>query len=152
MSVLLDTGVLYAHHDTDAARTDDAEAFMDSLLDGVYGQPYVNDYVYDEAVTMTLRRTGQFSAAQNLADRIRGAGDFPSVFDLLFVDRTRFTETVTVFEKYPDQDLSFTDASLIATVENEAIDAIASFDSDSDGIVDRICPGAESDLDAHLGS
>lgn len=140
MSILVDTGVLYAHHDTDAARHDDAAAFMNALLDGTYGQPYVTDYVYDETVTLTLKRMGQFSAAKTIGDRIRGAGNFPAVFELLFIGRSNFLDVVATFEQYPDQDLSFTDASLVAIAEAKDIDAIASFDSDFDGLVDRVCP------------
>jgi len=40
MSVLVDTGVFYAHHDRDAERHEDAVAAMDALLDGEFGKPY----------------------------------------------------------------------------------------------------------------
>ncbi|MCG1002005.1 MULTISPECIES: hypothetical protein [Halobacterium] len=61
MTVLVDTGVLYADHDTDAARHDAASDTLDAVYDGEFGQPYVSDYVYDEAVTLTLVRSGLFA-------------------------------------------------------------------------------------------
>jgi hypothetical protein len=58
MSVLVDTGVFYAHHDTDAERHDDAVGAFDDLFEGTYGQPYTNDYVLDETVTLTEMQGG----------------------------------------------------------------------------------------------
>ena len=49
--MFVDTGVPFAHHDSDAERhADDVTAF-DKLLDGEYGQPYTSDYALDETVT-----------------------------------------------------------------------------------------------------
>ncbi|UIP00269.1 hypothetical protein Hbl1158_02560 [Halobaculum sp. CBA1158] len=62
MSVLVDTGVLYTDHDIDAARHEIAAKSLEAVYDGTLGQPYLSDYVYDEAVTPTLRR-GTFSTA-----------------------------------------------------------------------------------------
>ncbi len=45
-------------------------------------------------------------------------------------------------ERYDDHGLSFTDASLTECVEDEAIDAVLSFDDDFDGLVERIDPTA----------
>jgi predicted nucleic acid-binding protein len=57
MSVLVDTGVFFAHHDRDAERHEAAVGAFDELLDGEYGQPYTNDYVLDETVALTRTRT-----------------------------------------------------------------------------------------------
>lgn len=40
MSVFVDTGVFYAHHDTDAERHEAAVEAFDRVLDGAYGQLY----------------------------------------------------------------------------------------------------------------
>jgi len=72
MSVFVDTGVFFAHHDTDAARHDHAVDAFDALFDGEYGQPYTNDYILDETVTLTRARTGSFEAANTVASRILG--------------------------------------------------------------------------------
>lgn len=141
MTVLVDTGVLYAHHDRDAARHADANAAFEALLSGAHGQPYVTDYVYDEAVTLARRRTGRFDAARTLGERLRGAGEYPAVFAFVHVDRVLFEAAVAVFERYPDQELSFTDAATVAAVEDRNLDAVVSFDDDFDGLVDRREPG-----------
>lgn len=43
MSVFVNTGVFFAHHDTDAERHDDAVDAFDVVLNGEYGHPYTND-------------------------------------------------------------------------------------------------------------
>lgn len=140
MTVVVDTGVLYADHDTDASRHDSASAALESVYDGEYGQPIVSDYIYDEAVTLTRNRSGSFSAAHELANRIRGVDPFPRVYELLHVSAAVFADANEVFERYEDQDLSFTDATTIALLERQDIDAVMTFDDDFDGLVSRIDP------------
>lgn len=142
MSVLVDTGVLYAHHDTDAERHSSAVDAFDAVLDGAYGRPYVSDYVLDEAVTLARVRTGSFAAADTLARRVLGEGEFPAVFDFVYLDPGEVRDALSVFRRYDDQELSFTDASSIAACRSRDVDAILSFDADFDGVFDRIEPGS----------
>ncbi len=146
MSVFVDTGVLYADHDSSAAKHDTAVSALKSVYSGHFGQPITSDYVYDEALTLTLRRTGDFEAAKILGQRILGGGQFPEVYSLEFVTESLFQDANDVFDTDDDQGLSFTDASTIALVKREDIDAVLSFDDDFDGLVERIVPEqAESD-------
>jgi predicted nucleic acid-binding protein len=140
MSVFVDTGVFYAHHDTDATRHEDAVAAFDALLDGEFGQPYTNNYVLDETVTLTRMRTGSFDAADTVANRILGDGRFPAVFEVLNVGPEGVRATLETFRRYDDQELSVTDASILAHCESHGIDGVLSFDSDFDGLVDRVGP------------
>ncbi|WP_121820060.1 type II toxin-antitoxin system VapC family toxin [Halostella salina] len=140
MSVFIDTGVLYAHHDADAARHDEAHGFFERLLAGEFGQPYTNDYVFDEVTTLTRKRTGEFEAARTVGDRILGRNGFPDVFQFEFVEPDVFDAALDVFETYADQSLSFTDAVSVAHCQLRSIDRIASFDDDFDGIYQRLDP------------
>jgi predicted nucleic acid-binding protein len=140
MTVLVDTGVLCADHDTDATRHDAASTALEAVYDGEFGHPYVSDCVFDEAVTLTRKRTGSQQAATQLSDRLRGQGQYPRVFELLHVSAAVFADAVSVFERYDDQSLSFTDATIIALIERHDIDGVLSFDDDFDGLVDRIEP------------
>jgi len=140
MSVLVDTGVLYADHDSDASRHEPARRALEAVYDGEFGQPYVSDYIFDEAVTLTQRRAGTFQPAKRIGDRLRGVGDFPRVYDLLWVSPAVFSDAVELFEQYDDQELSFTDATTVALVNRHDIDAVLSFDDDFDGIVSRRNP------------
>jgi hypothetical protein len=140
MSVLVDTGVFFAHHDRDAEHHDAAVDAFDELLDGEYGQPYTNDYVLDETVTLTRTRTGSFEAADAVARRILGEGSFPPVVEMLHVEPDDVRASLGVFRRYDDHDLSFTDATVVAQCESRGIDAVLTFDADFDGVVDRIEP------------
>ena len=140
MSVLVDTGVFYAHADVDASRHQPAVSAFDAIIDGRFGQPYTSDYIYDETVTLTLGRTGEFERARRVGQRIRGVEDFPQFVEIEHVTASDFGKAVEVFERYDDQHLSFTDATTVALVERRDIDAVLSFDDDFDGLVDRIDP------------
>ena len=139
--MFVDTGVFFAHHDTDADRHDQAVDAIDELLDGEYGQPYTNDYVFDETVTLTRARTGSFEAADTVANRILGEEPFPRAFELIHVEPDDVRASLEAFRRYADHDLSFTDATIITTCQSRDIDAVLSFDTEFDGLVDRIDPG-----------
>jgi len=140
MTVLVDTGVLYADHDTDATRHEVAAQALEAVYDGEVGQPYISDYVSDEAITLARTRTGSFTSAKRLSDRLRGHDEYPRVFEMLHVSTAVFADAVTVFERYDDQQLSFTDATTVALTERHGIDRVVSFDDDFDGVVRRTDP------------
>ena len=142
MTILVDTGVLYADHDTDAERHDDASTALEAVYDGEFGVPYVSDYIYDEAITLTLTRAGSFAPAKRLGDRLRGIDPYPGVYELLHVSPTVFADAVEIFERYADQALSFTDATTVALRRRHDINSVLSFDDDFDGIVTRIDPAS----------
>ena len=140
MSVFVDTGVFYAHHDTDASRhAVGAEALTEVLRSPEYGRVMTSDYIYDEAVTLTQMRTGDVKAGLELGRRIRGDG-YPSAIELLYSSQRLFDRAVTIQQTYADHELSFTDASSVAMVESNDIDCLLSFDDDFDGVVDRLAP------------
>ncbi|QUO47720.1 type II toxin-antitoxin system VapC family toxin [Halorubrum ruber] len=98
-----------------------------------------SDYVYDETVTLTQRRTGDVDAGLEVGRRIRGAG-YPSAIELLHSSPTLVDRAVSVHQTYADHELSFTDAMTVAMVEYHEIDGVLSFDDDFDGIVSRLVP------------
>ena len=140
MSLFIDTGLFYAQHDRDAARHSTAKRALRTVLSSEYGRLYTSDYVYDESVTLTRKRTGQFRYAQTVGDTIRGTGKFPDAIHLLNVSDGLFERSIEVYERYRDHALSFTDASTIALVEHRNIDFVLAFDDDFDGLVPRLDP------------
>jgi predicted nucleic acid-binding protein len=140
MSVFVDTGVFYAHHDIDANRHEvGSRALTRVLRSPEYGSVLTNEYVYDETVTLTYRRTGRISDAMEVGRRIRGEG-YPDAIELLYSSPRLFQQAVEAYEQYADHELSFTDAMTVATVKSRGIDAVLSFDDDFDGVIDRYAP------------
>ena len=140
MSVFVDTGVFYAHHDTDATRHDVATRALTRVLGSTaYGHVLTSTYVYDETVTLTHRRTGRITDAIEVGRRIRGDG-YPDAIELLHSAPPRFEEAVTTYEQYTEHGFSFTDAMTVAMVEHHGIDSVLSFDDDFDGVIDRLPP------------
>ncbi|AKH98015.1 type II toxin-antitoxin system VapC family toxin [Halanaeroarchaeum sulfurireducens] len=139
MSVFVDTGVLYAHHDTDASRHESAVSALEAIFRSQeYGRVYTSDYVYDEVVTLTQRRTGRVADGVAVGRRIRGDG-YPNAIELLHSSPSLFADAVSVYEAYADHELSFTDAMSVVLVRFHDIDSILSFD-DFDGVVERFKP------------
>jgi hypothetical protein len=140
MSVFVDTGVFYAHHDTDASRHEIGVTALNGVLRAAeYGRVMTSDYVYDEVVTLTQRRTGSVADGIEVGRRIRGES-YPDAIELLYSSRGPFDDAVDVYERYADQELSVTDAMTVAMVEHHDIDGVLSFDDDFDGVVDRLAP------------
>ncbi len=138
MSIFIDTGVFYAHHDADAERHTAACELIDAVLDGTYGHPYTSDYVLDEAVTLTRARTNSVDDADAIANRIRGSDPYPSIVKLIYITPELVAAALETFRRYDDHNLSFTDALIVAICKKRDIDAVASFDSDFDGLIKRV--------------
>lgn len=148
MSVFVDTGPFYAVQNRRARHHAEARHALADLATGRHGTLFTSSFVYDETVTLTLKRTRRFEEARTAGDRILGRGAFPRAFLLLHVDEARFRAGVEVFEAYPDQGLSFTDATTVALMEERGIDRVLSFDDGFDGVVARVDP---RDLAAQAG-
>ncbi|PTD94240.1 VapC toxin family PIN domain ribonuclease [archaeon SCG-AAA382B04] len=140
MSVLVDTGIFYAYQNKKANRYKLAKKAMKKILEGELSQPWITDYIYDEVITLTKTKTGNFEQVKSISKRILGKKDFYSPFKLEFISKKEFKEAKRLLFKYNDQSLSFTDLTTIATTRENKIDGVLSFDSDFDGIIKRFRP------------
>jgi len=139
VSVFIDTGVFYAHHDESHEHHATATVAFDELLAGRVGPLYTSEYVYDEAVTATNEQLS-LESARALSRRIRGEGAFPAAIELQEVTPRLFEDAVRLFERPSDPELTFTDATTVVLVEENDIDSVVSFDPVFDGLVHRIDP------------
>ncbi|MFC4249678.1 type II toxin-antitoxin system VapC family toxin [Natribaculum luteum] len=142
MSLFVDTGVFVALQNERDEHHDAARSALETAFKGEFGALYTSDYVYDETVTVVRRRTGSHREACTVGDRIAGRKSYPDRIELLSVSSDLFERTIDAFDRYDDHALSFTDASIVATVRTQNIDAVLSFDDDFDGIVDRVDPAS----------
>jgi predicted nucleic acid-binding protein len=140
VSVFVDTGLFYAVQGSTTSRHETANQALSTILEGSYGRAVTTNYVVEEAATLVRSRSGDFSQAKQVIDRILGRGRYPDVFDVHHVDPSLFRRGIDTFERYNDHDLSLTDATTVALVESASIDHVLTFDNDFDGIVDRLDP------------
>jgi predicted nucleic acid-binding protein len=145
MSLLVDTGGLYPHHDVDATRHDVATtARSDVLRSAEYGTVLPSDYVYDERLTLTSRRTGRAEAATEPGRRLRGVDPYPDAIDEVYTTQSRFSGATERYDASVDHGLSVTNVVAIALVEHHDIDAVPSVDDGFDGLADRRDPTQSS--------
>lgn len=134
MAIFIDTGALVAARNADDKRHERGKELMKGALEGEHGTVYTSDYVIDEATTLALVRTGDPELAVDLG---KFAFD-SSRIRILQVEGDDFKSTWERFKSLSEKGLSFTDCSTIHLMEKNRVEKVMSFDSDFDGLVERI--------------
>lgn len=134
MAVFIDTCVFVAARNRSDVNHGRAVELLRAALRGEYGAMYTSDYVFDEAVTVALVRTGRPEIAIDIGEFILSSRRLR----MLYVDRTILMDAWRIFRNYAGRGVSFTDATSIALMKRYNIDYIMSFDKHFDGIVPRI--------------
>jgi len=113
---------------------------VDRLRKGEFGQAYTSDYVFDETVTTTLVRTGRHQTAAKAGKIVLGSKEesIPALARLIRVDERAFHEAWKMFQSGRFYDLSFTDHTILAQMDDLKVDLVLSFDHGFDGKVSRI--------------
>lgn len=140
MSIFIDTGVFIAYVNRKDEHHALASALLEDIMKNKYGLAFTSDYVFDEAVTYVLYKTGDIRKARNVRDLILGDDEkgLPGFINLFYVDEEVLQGAWKAFLKYADKKLSFTDCSCIELMRAKGIEHIASFDHGYDGIVSRL--------------
>ncbi len=136
-SVFLDTGFFVAFHNARDVNHQSAVETMEKLLKGEYGPVFTSDYVFDEAVTVALKRTGRHALAVDLGRLILGV-DRPKFVTVLPIEKEVFENSWSIFMSHSERGLSFTDCASIALVRRLGIGGMISFDGGFDGILNRM--------------
>ncbi|MCD6095515.1 MAG: type II toxin-antitoxin system VapC family toxin [Thermoprotei archaeon] len=134
MAVFIDTGIFVAARNKRDVNHKRAVNLLRAALKGDYGAVYTSDYVFDEAVTVALVRTGKPDIAIDIGNFILSS----KRLRIIHVNKTIFEEAWNVFIRYSEKKLSFTDATSIAIMRMYNINYIMSFDRHFDGIVSRV--------------
>ena len=128
MSVLLDTGVLFAFLNAEDDLHARAVRWMQAVGEGRHGAPYVSDFVVAELFTLIRIRTRNAKlerAARSLLPLPEPA--LPGL-RLLAVGPERLQAVADLYDQHRDRALSFTDASLLVLRTAYGLDRIATFD------------------------
>lgn len=128
MTVLLDTGVVFAFLNADDVRHAEAEDLVSRIARREFGQPFVTDHVVDELFVLVRSRTRSRTLEESLSrflplpsPALRGLTPISLGIGVL-------EPTWQIFRRFRDQGLSFTDASLIVTMRELNLDRLATFD------------------------
>lgn len=137
MSLFLDSSFFIALLNEKDSEHHRAVEVFDEVASGSMGSVYTSDYVFDEAVTFTLTRTGRPDLALRMGRLILGEGT-PPLAAVVMVDDTVFAESWRIFQRLAAKGLSFTDCTSLALMKSFRVDRILSFDAGFDGLVSRI--------------
>ena len=98
--------------------------FTDELKKG--SNLFTSDYVLDESFTRLLTNQS-FHSAKTLREKTREAQKAGHLL-IFWMDEVLFDKTWDFFEKFNDQNMSFTDASIAALMRNFKLDEILTLD------------------------
>ncbi len=113
---------------------------MDKVKRGEINPAYTSDYVFDETVTTALVRTRRPATAIKAGKIILGSEEdsIPTLVKMIRVDEEIFSQAWRTFKEERFRSLSFTDHTILVQLKEFRIDVLCSFDTDFDGIVQRI--------------
>jgi len=140
LSVFIDSNIFIAFANKRDRNHVRSVELVDRLRRSEFGAPYTSDYVFDEAVTAALVRTGRLDIAVKMGKLILGSKEesIPSLVRLTRVDEKIFSDAWKTFRTGRFEGLSFTDHTILAQLEEYKTEALVSFDTDFDGLATRI--------------
>ncbi|MEK6957759.1 MAG: PIN domain-containing protein [archaeon] len=120
MSVFLDTSYVIALANKSEAMHERAMQTAELIKKGEFGSIFTSSYVFDEAVTFTLTRQGHTKALA------LGTSILNSEITLIHISQWHFEKAWQLFAE--GKELSFTDCTSIAAMQENGIKNIATFD------------------------
>ena len=122
--IVIDSSFLIAYHNTTDIHHAAAARAMVPLIAGKWGRGQLLEYVFLEVVTVLLARRGK-AVASSVGTQLIGAVelDFVPCSDV-------FYDAFEEFRTQPGDELSLTDAAIVAVARKEPGSAVATFDND----------------------
>lgn len=121
--IVLDSSFIVAFKIENDENHHKASNIMQKIADGVYGEPIISDYVFDEVITVVLVRSKKLFLAIEIGEELRES------VKILRIDKSLFEEGWAVFKNQKNSGLSFTDCTIISLMKKNNIKDIATFDS-----------------------
>ena len=134
MAVLIDTGAFMAYRNTKDVHHEKADRLLRRALKGEFSTIYTTDYIYDESLTLAVVRTGNKEIATDISNVISS----PRI-EMIIIDESILEQATTLFFKFFDKRISFTDATTMAIMQRDGIDKIITFDAHFKGMFDVLC-------------
>ena len=126
LGIIIDTGVFFSFYNQKDKNHERSKTIIRDILKGMYGQPLLLDYIFDELMTLIQYRTKR----NDLATRIGTAILKHNVYYLTQITPNAFRKAWELFSNQKERkSLSFTDAILVAMARELSIRRISSFDN-----------------------
>lgn len=138
MSVLVDTGVLVAYQNSRDALHRRALELVEEIQGGSHGVAFTSDYVFDEAISLAMARTGREDVVRGVGELVLPAREDERWLALLHLSPEEFFGSWGSLKRHGKARLSFTDWTIVEMVKGRGIGAVVSFDSGLDAWVTRI--------------
>lgn len=122
MSVLIDSSVVCAYANTKDVNHLRAKKIIDEIVADRYGKPLITDHIFDEIVSVILRKKGKTLAVE------LGTYLLNSEFLLAKINETIFTNAWDTFQE--KNSFSFTDCTTLEFMKIFEIDHLATFDKE----------------------
>ncbi|NOZ58518.1 MAG: type II toxin-antitoxin system VapC family toxin [Euryarchaeota archaeon] len=132
MSAFIDTSAIVAYYNSRDQHHAQAVEVLSKAAGGEYGRLFISDYVFDEAVTVTLVRTKDLELAVRLGEVLLN-----SEVEVLRVDEDAFDLAWRIFREVG---LSFTDCTILALMRLYGIPTLITFDRGFAGMGVRMVP------------
>jgi len=94
------------------------------IAKGKFGRLFISDYIFDETLTVTLRKTKKLSKAVLVGNSIFAFAEIKPVSEEIFTDSWNF------FKNQKSTKLSFTDCTTVMLMQSNGIKNIVTFDED----------------------
>ena len=122
MALLVDASVFCAYANKDDVHHEKAANIIREILANKHGEAITTDYIFDETITVILRRTNKKTAIE--------AGNFilDSEVSIFEINKLIFQKAWEIFKT--NGSFSFTDCATIAFAQTFGIDSIATFDKE----------------------
>lgn len=141
MSVLLDTGVLYAFLNADDTRHEEARSLIQRVAKGELGASLVSTLIAAELLTLVRVRTKSVKLERAAISLLPMPDPALPGLRLLHVDSSVLLAATPHFQKHRSRGLSFTDATHLALMASHDITRLATFDRGFRGLV-KVVDGA----------
>ena|SRR5487761_999505 len=135
--IALDSSFLIAFKVKNDVHHGRADSLMRQVVSGSFGKPFITDYIFDETVT------GIFVRSKNLRLAVEYGSELLASLEIFDVSEETFREAWKIFSEQKDTELSFTDSTTIAAMNNHGAKRIATFDGDFGDIRDISAVGID---------
>lgn len=139
MGIFLDTGFYFALLATRDSNHIRAQSLLNEISEGIYGQIYTSNFVFNESMTLINVRT--HGGRKDLLEKMKSLflGEYP-LAKIITIESQLLDEIANLQIKITKKDdpISFIDCSNIVLCQNRKLSKIISFDGHYKGFLTQI--------------